>query len=95
MRLAALTKESESDPVYFMNIPVNSSTKNQAILDHAKEVVDKQTLATNPDTSHGHKDLLSDLRIAMNKADTFKLDKSSENKMVLFDALRLALEYYK
>lgn len=96
LRLIALAKESESDPVYFMNIvPVNFSTKNQAMLDHAKECVDKGRLAINPDTSQGHKDLLADLRIAKNKPETMKLDKSAENKMDLFDALRLALEYYK
>ena len=41
------------------------------------------------------KDLLTDLRIAKNKPDTFKLDKSGDNKMDLFDALSLSLEYYK
>lgn len=96
LRLVSLAKESETDPIYLMNIvPVNFSTKNQAMLDHAKRIVDKQRLAINPDTSQGHKDLLTDLRIAKNKPDTFKLDKSAENKMDLFDALRLSLEYYK
>lgn len=96
LRLIKLAKESETDPVFMMNIvPINFSQRNQAMLDHAKEVVDKQILAINPDTSQGHKDLLTDLRIAKNKPDTFKLDKSPENKMDLFDALRLALEYYK
>lgn len=95
-KLIKLAKESESDPVYFMNIvPVNFSQKNQAMLDHAKEVVDKHMLAINPDTSQDHQDLLTDLRIAKNKPDSFKLDKSTENKMDLFDALRLSLEYYK
>ena len=96
LRLISLAKEADSDPIYYMNIvPVNFSTKNQAMLDHAKECVDKGMLAINPDTSQGHKDLLADLRIAKNKPDSFKLDKSSENKMDLFDALRLSLEYYK
>lgn len=96
LRLISLAKEAESDPIYFMNIiPVNFSQKNQAMLDHAKEVVDKQMLAINPDISQGHKDLLTDLRIAKNKVDSFKLDKSAENRMDLFDSLRLALEYYK
>lgn len=96
LKLVALAKESESDPVYFMNIvPINFSQKNQAMLDHAKQIVDKHMLAINPDTSQGHQDLLTDLRIAKNKPESFKLDKSSENKMDLFDALRLSLEYYK
>jgi hypothetical protein len=96
LRLISLAKQSESDPIYFMNIvPVNFSTKNQAMLDHSKEVIDKGRLAINPDTSQGHKDLLADLRIAKNKPETLKLDKSPENKMDLFDALRLSLEYYK
>jgi len=96
LKLTALAKESDSDPVYFMNIvPIMFSQRNQPMLDHAKEIVDKHMLAINPDTSQGHKDLLTDLRIAKNKPDTFKLDKSSENKMDLFDALRLSLEYYK
>src|SRR5262245_6187054 len=96
LRLISLAKESETDPIYLMNIvPVNFSTKNQAMLDHAKRIVDKQRLAINPDTSQGHKDLLTDLRIAKNKPETMKLDKSPENKMDLFDALRLSLEYYQ
>ena len=96
LRLLQLAKESDTDPIYLMNIvPVNFSQRNQPMLDHTKKIVDKQTLGINPDTSQGHKDLLTDLRIAKNKPDTFKLDKSSENKMDLFDALRLSLEYYK
>ena len=96
LKLIAMAKQSESDPVYFMNIvPVNFSQRNQAMLDNTKRIVDKHSLAINPDTSQGHKDLLTDLRIAKNKPDSFKLDKSAENKMDLFDALRLALEYYK
>lgn len=96
LKLLALAKESESDPVYFMNIvPIMFSQRNQPMLDHAKQIVDKHMLAINPDTSQGHQDLLTDLRIAKNKPDSFKLDKSSENKMDLFDALRLSLEYYK
>lgn len=96
INLIALAKQSESEPYYFMNIiPVNFSQKNVAMLDNAKRIVDKHMLAINPDTSQGHKDLLTDLRIAKNKPDSFKLDKSGENKMDLFDALRLALEYYK
>ena len=96
LRLVDMAKQSDSDPVYFMNIvPVNFSQRNQAMLDNAKRIVDKQRLAINPDTSQGHKDLLTDLRIARNKIDTMKLDKSAENRLDLFDALRMALEYYK
>jgi len=95
-RLVQLARESESDPVYFMNIvPVNFSQRNQPMLDHAKEIVDRHMLAINPDSSQGHQDLLTDLRIAKNKPDSLKLDKSTENRMDLFDALRLSLEYYK
>lgn len=96
LRLVKLAKESDTEVYHMMNIvPVNFSQRNQAMLDHSKEIVDKQMLAINPDASQGHKDLLTDLRIAKNKPDTFKLEKSPENKMDLFDALRLALEYYK
>ena len=95
LKLVALARESESDPVYYMNIvPVNFSQKNQHMLDHTKEIVDRGMLAINPDASQGHQDLLTDLRIAKNKLDTFKLDKK-ENRMDLFDALRMALEFYK
>lgn len=96
LRLLQLAKDSETDAYYLMNIvPINFSQRNQPMLDNAKRIVDKQMLAINPDASQGHKDLLTDLRIAKNKPDTFKLDKSPENKMDLFDALRLSLEYYK
>ena len=96
LRLVQLAKQSDTELYYMMNIvPVNFSQRNQAMLDNSKRIVDKGLLAINPDISQGHKDLLTDLRIAKNKPDTFKLDKSSENKMDLFDALRLALEYYK
>jgi hypothetical protein len=96
LRIIQIAKQSETEPYYLMNIvPVNFSQRNQAMLDNSKRIVDKGLLAINPDTSQGHKDLLTDLRIAKNKPDTFKLDKSPENKMDLFDALRLALEYYK
>lgn len=89
-------KASDTDPMYLMNIvPINFSQKNQSMLDNAKKIVDRKMLAINPDTSQGHKDLLTDLRIAKNKPESLKLDKSSENKMDLFDALRLALEYYE
>jgi hypothetical protein len=77
-----------------MNIvPVNFSERQQAMLDHTKEIVDRGALAINPDTP-GNIDLLTDLRIAQNKPDSLKLDKT-DNRMDLFDALRLALEYYK
>lgn len=96
LRLLQLAKDSETDAYYLMNIvPVNFSQRNQPMLDNAKRIVDKQMLAINPDASQGHKDLLTDLRIAKNKVDSFKLDKSAENRMDLFDSLRLALEYYK
>lgn len=96
LRLIQLAKQSETEPYYMMNIvPVNFSQRNQAMLDNSKRIVDKGLLAINPDTSQGHKDLLTDLRIAKNKPDSFKLEKSPENKMDLFDALRLSLEYYK
>ena len=96
LRLIQLAKESETEPFYLMNIvPVNFSQRNQAMLDNSKRVIDKGMLAINPDTSQGHKDLLIDLRIAKNKIDSFKLDKSAENRMDLFDAMRLSLEYYK
>lgn len=96
LRLIQLAKESETEVHYLMNIvPINFSQRNQPMLDNAKRIVDKHMLAINPDTSQGHKDLLTDLRIAKNKPDTFKLDKSPENKMDLFDAMRLSLEYYK
>jgi hypothetical protein len=96
LRLIQLAKDGDTDPVYLMNVvPINFSQRNQAMLDHAKEIVDKRMLAINPDTSQGHKDLLTDLRIAKNKPDTFKLDKSAENRLDLFDGLRMALEYYK
>lgn len=96
LRLIQLAKQSETEVYYMMNIvPVNFSQRNQAMLDNSKRIVDKGLLAINPDASQGHKDLLTDLRIAKNKPETFKLDKSSENKMDLFDALRLSLEYYK
>jgi hypothetical protein len=96
IKLLALAKQSESEPYHMMNIvPVNFSQHNQAMLDNSKKIVDRHMLAINPDASQGHQDLLTDLRIAKNKPDTFKLDKSGENKMDLFDALRLSLEYYK
>jgi len=96
LRLLQLAKQSETEAYYMMNIiPVNFSQRNQPMLDNSKRIVDRGLLAINPDTSQGHKDLLTDLRIAKNKPDTFKLDKSAENKMDLFDALRLSLEYYK
>jgi terminase large subunit-like protein len=96
LRLVQLAKESDTETYYLMNIvPVNFSQRNQAMLDNSKRIVDKGLLAINPDASSGHKDLLTDLRIAKNKPDSFKLDKSGENKMDLFDALRLSLEYYK
>lgn len=96
IKLIALAKQSETELYYLMNIvPVNFSQKNQAMLDNTKKIIDKGRLAINPDTSQGHQDLLTDLRIAKNKPDTFKLDKSGENRMDLFDALRLSLEYYK
>ena len=96
LRLVELAKASDTEVHYMMNIvPINFSQKNQGMLDHAKQIVDKNLLAINPDASQGHKDLLTDLRIAKNKPDTLKLDKSTENKMDLFDSLRLALEYYK
>lgn len=96
LNLVALAKESETEVYHLMNIvPVNFSQRNQTMLENAKRIVDKQMLAINPDTSQGHKDLLTDLRIAKNKVDTMKLDKSAENRLDLFDALRMALEYYK
>jgi len=96
LRLLALAKEAGTEPYYMMNIvPIMFSQRNQAMLDNSKRLMDKGVIAINPDRSQGHKDLLTDLRIAKNKPDTFKLDKSPENKMDLFDGLRLALEYYK
>ena len=96
LNLLTLAKQSETEPYYLMNIvPINFSQRNQAMLDNTKKIVDRHRLAINPDASQGHVDLLTDLRIAKNKPDTFKLDKSAENRMDLFDGLRLALEYYK
>ena len=96
LRLVQLAKQSETELYYMMNIvPVNFSQRNQAMLDNSKRIVDKGLLAINPDSSQGHKDLLTDLRIAKNKPDTMKLSKEGENHMDLFDALRLSLEYYK
>ncbi len=92
--LLAKLKQSDTDPRYAMNIvPVNFSQKQQAMLDHAKECVDRGVVAINPDIP-GNVDLLTDLRIAKNKPETLKLDKT-ENRLDLFDAFRLALEYYK
>lgn len=93
--ILAKAKQADTDPRYYMNIvPVNFSQRNQPMLDHVKELVDRGAIAINPDASEGNKDLLTDLRIAKNKPDSFKIDKA-ENRMDLFDALRLALEYYK
>jgi hypothetical protein len=87
-------RKSKTDPRYAMNIiPVNFSEKQQAMLDHTKEIVDRGAVAINPDTP-GNIDLLTDLRIAQNKPDSLKIDKT-DNRMDLFDAFRLALEYYK
>lgn len=96
INLVALAKQSDTELYHLMNVvPVNFSQLNQAMLDNTKKIVDRHVLAINPDASQGHIDLLTDMRIAKNKPDSFKLDKSAENKMDLFDALRLALEYYK
>lgn len=87
-------KKADTDLRYYMNVvPIDFGPKQQAMLDHTKEVVDRGWLAINPDVGD-NKDLLTDLRIAKNKPDSFKIDKV-ENRMDLFDALRLALEYYK
>ena len=92
--ILAQLKTTDTDPRYAMNIvPVNFSQKQQAMLDHAKTCVDRGVIAINPDISN-NADLLTDLRIAQNKPETFKLDKT-ENRLDLFDAFRLALEYYK
>jgi hypothetical protein len=92
--ILANLKQSDTDPRYAMNIvPVNFSQKQQAMLDHAKEVIDRGAVAINPDIP-GNIDLLTDLRIAKNKVETLKLDKT-ENRLDCFDAFRLALEYYK
>jgi hypothetical protein len=93
--LLAKAKQAQSEAYHYMNIvPIMFSQEHQAMLDHAKECIDTQMVAINPDRE-GCKDLLSDLRIAKNKPDTLKLDKGGENKMDLFDAFRLSLKYYK
>jgi hypothetical protein len=79
---------------YMDIVPVYFNQKQQDMLDHLKRVIDKQELAINPDRGDGFKELLSDIRIAKNKVDTLKLDKQI-NRMDLFDALRLSLEYYE
>jgi hypothetical protein len=96
LKILAKARQAEQNPIFYMNVvPVMFSRDNQAMLDHAKEVVDRKILAINPDRSQGHQDLLSDLRVAKNKPDSFKLDKSAELKMDLFDSLRLSLELYR
>lgn len=96
LKAMAKARQAEQHPMFYMNIvPIMFGRENQSMIGHVKTIIDRHMLAINPDRSQGHQDLLSDLRVAKNKPDSFKLDKSAELKMDLFDSLRLSLELYR
>lgn len=78
------------NPVYSMNVvPVPFGVKHKAMLEHTKSLIEQQRVVIN---GEAFPELVADLRMA--RVEGLVLEKGQQNRMDLFDALRMSLEYH-